>query len=1743
MSPSITAIAGIPPEEFVGKSAFEFVHPDDIKQIEADFKASMKKDRVIMKPYRAKNFKNEWRWVETLLTNMLDNPSINGIVVNSRDITEKIKQEEKIVRTKKRFETLIENSTDCITILSPEGQIIFISKAIKNILGYTPSEAMKLDIWEQIHPEDIDDSKVALSQALENPGVSIEGHTSRMKHKDGSWRWVNPVVTNMIHDPSIEGIVDVIRDVTRQKTEALEKELIDKINNCFNQKSANDLTNILSRVSEQIVEFGDFSFAEIWLPTFDNKKIKRTTSYTKSKVGKTFYSASKNVNSLEVEKGLSDQILRNRKVVIWETVDDEWQSFKRKAAAEKAGIKSLIAIPFIHNDKLLGGLLIGTEKVKSALSVNLELFQKLESTLGSELSRKKTEIELSQIFNFTPDMICVAGFDGYIKRINPAGLALLGYSLEEIRSRPIKSFVHEEDQSQTEKKQHHLHTGKNLDNFENRYITKDGKIIWLSWTATSLPEQGTIYAVAKNITQEKKLRELNRQVGILAKIGSWEMDLVTKNLFWSEEVHRLYETDATTFVPTVDAAINFYREEYRELALSSFEKCIETGESYNIEAVIVTSSKKERWVRTTAKAEFVDGVCTRVYGSFQDIDAQKQAENRLQSLADNLPGIIYNYAIYPDGTDALLHVAGDVEKIWGFTANQVMENADLLWEQIKLGGDFEEVQASIQQSIRTKSKWINRSKYVSPTGEVRNLLGFGSPSFLADGTILFDSIILDNTKEARNEILLEQTTKLTRIGSWEMDLINREGDNIYWSPMIREILELDDDYTPTFSGGFDFYVDESKKRIEKAMDLLIKDGVPYDLELLLNTAKGNELWVRLIGSRESINNKPIKLYGSFQDINEKKIATLALENSLRQLEDYKYSLDQAAIIAFTDQKGVITSVNDNFCSISGYSRKELLGKTHRIINSNFHSAMFFKELWKTIASGKVWRGEVKNKAKNGSYYWVDTTIVPFLNKKNKPTQYLAIRFDITERKKAEDEKARFQETLENSLNEIYMFDAKTLKFSYINKGAMLNLGYSKQELYSLTPLDIKTEDTEESFRELVSPLISREKEKVIFFTKHKRKDASLYPVEVHLKLVKEANYTNFIAIVLDITERKKAEESLVSTSERLRLATNSVKMGIWDWDIVNDILTWDDRMYELYGIKKEDFTGAVSAWQNGIHPEDVERASKELYDGVDGKRDFNSIFRVVWPDQSIHYIEANAIVSRDENGKAIRMIGSNIDITERKKAEQEILLANERFEKVTEATNDAIWDWDIVNDKFYRSDAIERFFGQQTPKSITSKDFWNDSFHADDLAEIQKSVEEAIANPLTNKWKMDYKIFNEEGETLYIIDQGVIIRNEKGEAIRMVGAMTDITELKKAEEESRFKANLLSMVRQGAIATNLDGEVNYWNKGAEVMYGWKAEEALGKNIMQLTTLETNTEKARQIMDMLKKGKSWSGNFEVQKKNGTNFTVKITNSPIYNENNELSGIIGISTDISEEIENKKLLKRYTKELERSNEELEQFAFVTSHDLQEPLRMISSFMDQLKRKYEDQLDEKALQYIYFATDGAKRMKHIILDLLDYSRASKPSEEIEEVNLNEVIATYKQLRRKVIAESSVTIKTETLPSLKSYSAVVTQIFHGLLDNAIKYAREGVAPIIEIQAQEKETQWEFSITDNGIGIDSQFFDKIFIIFQRLHNRNKYSGTGIGLAIVKRSVEFLNGRIWLSSTVGEGTTFFFTISKNKINL
>jgi signal transduction histidine kinase len=242
---------------------------------------------------------------------------------------------------------------------------------------------------------------------------------------------------------------------------------------------------------------------------------------------------------------------------------------------------------------------------------------------------------------------------------------------------------------------------------------------------------------------------------------------------------------------------------------------------------------------------------------------------------------------------------------------------------------------------------------------------------------------------------------------------------------------------------------------------------------------------------------------------------------------------------------------------------------------------------------------------------------------------------------------------------------------------------------------------------------------------------------------------------------------------------------------------------------------------------------------------------------------------------------------------------------------------------------------------------------------------------------------------------------------------------------------------------------------------------------------------------------------------------------------------ILTILNQELEQK------AKELAFSNTELEQFAYVASHDMQEPLRTITSFLSQLEKKYSNVIDDKGRQYIRFAIDGAQRMRQIIFDLLEFSRVGRTEDKLEEVDICALVTEIISLYEAQIKEQQAKVEFSNLPKLKSFKTPLRQVLQNLIANGLKYQKKGEKPLINISCEETEIQWVFSVKDNGIGIKADDFNHIFIIFKRLHNREDYAGNGIGLAVTKKIIESIGGKIWVESKEGEGSTFFFTVLKN----
>ena len=276
---------------------------------------------------------------------------------------------------------------------------------------------------------------------------------------------------------------------------------------------------------------------------------------------------------------------------------------------------------------------IGTKKAENYLQNYAQIFKQLETFIGSELNRKRLEYDLTHLYNAIPDIICVLDFDARFLSINNAGCLLMGFNEEAILYHSFEDFVGSSNKGIFSNKLMNLEKEETSFEFETNHINKAGEILWLCWYCNAASKERLIYATGKNITEEKKLRELNRQVRRMTKIGSWEVDMVNQHLYWSDEVHELHETNRKTFIPNLATGINFYREDFREMVQSKIERSVATGEPFDFEAVLITATKKELWVRSIGNADFADGICTRIYGSFQDINSLKETQNRILSLS------------------------------------------------------------------------------------------------------------------------------------------------------------------------------------------------------------------------------------------------------------------------------------------------------------------------------------------------------------------------------------------------------------------------------------------------------------------------------------------------------------------------------------------------------------------------------------------------------------------------------------------------------------------------------------------------------------------------------------------------------------------------------------------------------------------------------------------------------------------------------------------------------------------------------------------------------------------------------------------------------------------------------------------------------------------------------------------------------------------------------------------------------
>jgi PAS domain S-box-containing protein len=667
----------------------------------------------------------------------------------------------------------------------------------------------------------------------------------------------------------------------------------------------------------------------------------------------------------------------------------------------------------------------------------------------------------------------------------------------------------------------------------------------------------------------------------------------------------------------------------------------------------------------------------------------------------------------------------------------------------------------------------------------------------------------------------------------------------------------------------------------------------------------------------------------------------------------------------------------------------------------------------------------------------------------------------------------------------------------------------------------------------------------------------------HRQLIEMATYTASIAIVKD-----RETQALRASEERLRLAVTGGNIGIWEWVVGTGRLEWSAELKVMFGWPADAGAPSMRGFLNAIHPEERSGIDAALQGALSRHTDYRAEYRIVLPDGSLRWI---ASTGRGEyaNGIPVRMRGVALDVTDRKRAEEEI---NRREAQLVEAQRVAqvgSYEWDIRDNKVYRSEQLCAIFGVPSNEFEATFEGYLQRVHPQDRSTTKSIIEEAFRRRAP--FDFEERIVRPDGAVRVLHSRGHWISDAAGEPLRLLGTCQDITLRKQSEDQLRRSEERFQIV---ARATNdaiwdwdLASGAIWWNQGITTLFQYQAGQAGADSGWRFGRIhpddvEKVTTGIRAVMD--RSGQFWSAEYRFQRADDSYADIFDRGFVTYDPAGRPVRMIGAMTDISERKQALEILEqrvsRRTAELQSKNgdleveighrkrvedllrdrnEELKSFAYTVSHDLKAPLRGIAGYARELDRRHREGLNPRALHCLDQILAATANLDRLIEDLLHYSRLDSQTPSLVDANVAQLVENILEDRRAAIDEHGTEVTVHVSPAVvHTWERGLLQILTNLIDNAVKYSRGAKPPRIEITSQELPGVLRIAVADNGIGFDMKYHDRVFGLFNRLVRQEEFEGTGAGLAIVKKVVEKLNGRIWAEAKPGSGAKFFVELPR-----
>ncbi|MEG5001922.1 PAS domain S-box protein [Microcoleus sp. B4-D4] len=1240
--------------------------------------------------------------------------------------------------------------------------------------------------------------------------------------------------------------------------------------------------------------------------------------------------------------------------------------------------------------------------------------------------------------------------------------------------------------------------------------------------------------------------------------GWWDWNLIDNNIYYSPRWWGIlgYEPGEVENAPDLWQQL-MHPDDLDRVNQFLHQQITNGVESYEIEFRLL--HKKEHYVPVIARGFILRndrGTPVRISGTNTDLTELKKVEEQLRQLNQALEAKVAkrtqelwqvnslqraildgaDYSIISTDLTGIIQTFNTAsERMLGYSAaemvgiatpviihdvNEVIDRAASL--SAELGQDvppgFEVFVAKARQGIvsEEESSYIRKDGSRFPVSLSITALKDANQQIMG-----FLGIAKDISDRKRTEAELQKLSdrlglslKSGAIGCWEWNL----GQNtILGDDRMYELFGLtrqSDSYMV-----YDFWMNTLHPDDLTSTETLLQQAVlgqtEYDTEYRVLHPDGSIHFIKANGVvvRDAQGN-PHTMIGVNFDITDRKQAEVERQQLIQELSAFKLALDYSALVVITDAQGAINYVNDRFCAVSGYSRDELIGQTHRIVKSGYHPSAFFQDLWRTITSRQIWRGEICNRTKNGSLYWVASTIVPFLDEGGRPFQYLAIRFDITDRKLAEatlqQENTFRQQIVENMAEGLCIFyeveEFPFLRFTVWNQQMQAITGYSLEEINHLGWYQSLYPDSEAQEQAIANLRQIQEGESFIAQEREiQLQNGQKRTIAISASILSSNDGLIYIlALIQDITDRKQIEAQLAESEGKFRRLVEGGKDVIWSSDKDGTITYLSPQFKNVFGWEESEWIG--KPFRELVHPDELLFVHSDYEQNINfSKNSSNSEFRQHHNNGNYIWVRSSITAIKNAEGVVINIQGVLSDITDRKQAEL-------RLEQQAKQ---------------------ERLLGSITHRMRSSLN----------LNEILKVTVEEIHQVLQSDRVLVYRVF--PGGTGAAIAESVLPKWPR---------ILDIVFPEEVFPEKNYDRYIQGRVY--ALSDREDENQSVLPCLIEFLASIHVRAKLVVPIILNQTLwglliAHHCDRPRQWED-------WEINLFKQTAN--QLVIAIQQSNLFEQ---------LQTELAERQRAEAQLTETNAQLGISNEELiratrlkDAFLANMSHELRTPLNAILGMSEGLQEQVFGSINEPQIKALQTIDRSGYHLLELINDILDVAKIESGQMELDytTVSINHLcqssLAFIKQLafKKRIQLEMKIPLN---MPDLLIDERRIRQVLINLLNNAVKFTPEGGRITLEISSQRRAGErgsggegeqgsggegernyLRIAVIDTGIGIAPENINKLFQPFIQIDSalNRQYAGTGLGLALVKRIVELHGGEVGLTSKVGVGSCFTIDI-------